>query len=280
MHRYDIVISHGAQSGLLLSLLRTLTLRRRPSHLIFDIGGMNGGRNKRIENLLISFALQSNPYIIVHSRIILENYRRTYKNLLSRTWYIPFGVDVDDFSAGRMDEEGGQYVLSFGASKRDYPTLLEAWQYLDTDVRLRIIGRKGDPTHSNVEYIERISIGELRRQIINSLFVVIPLPVFNYSYGQMSFLQSMSLGKAVVVTETPSSVDYIKHGHGAVLVRPYDVENMRDTLARLLDDRELLAELSAKARPYVVENFSERKMAAAVFEVIQTILASTPNRSD
>lgn len=274
-HRYDVVISHGAQSGLTYSLLRTLTFRKRPPHIIFDIGGMNGGRIRGFENLLIGFALRSNPYIICHSRVIIANYQQTYKSLLTRTWFIPFGADIDDFSPdGNSGAE--PYVLSFGdAFNRDYSTLLEAWQRLGTDVRLRIVGCRGEATHGNIEFIERVSIAELRRLIANARFVVIPLPVFNYSYGQMSFLQSMSVGKAVVVTETPSSVDYIEHGNGAFLVRPYDIESMHDALAKLLGDDELLARSSARARPYVAENFSEQKMAKGVFDVIQTILATT-----
>lgn len=270
---YDVVISHGAQSGLMYSLLRSISFRRKPLHIIFDIGSMNGGRNNKVENLVISSALRSNPYIICHSKVVIENYKTTYKNLVDRSCYIPFGVDVEDFSAsGEVDNEG--YVLSFGAAKRDYQTLLGAWSGLDTDCKLRIIGHKGEVSLPNVETVERVSIGELKEQIRKALFVVIPLPVFNYSYGQMSFLQSMSMGKTVIVTRTPSSIDYLQDGRGSFFVKPYDVEDMRAKLGCLLNDRELLRKSNGEARRFVVDNFSEKTMAEKVYAFVSAAQAA------
>jgi glycosyltransferase involved in cell wall biosynthesis len=268
---YDVVISHGAQSGLMYSLLSTLTLRKNPPHLIFDIGGMNGARNNKIENLLIRFVLKSNPYIICHSKVIIDNYKNTFSNLLGRSQYISFGVDVDDFSC---QECGGNkdYILSFGTSKRDYQTLLKAWSRIKTDKKLRLIGYAGSVVSPNVEIVEKVSIGELRLQIANALFVVIPLPVFNYSYGQMSFLQSMSMGKTVIVTETPSSIDYLQDGRGAFLVRPYDVADMKAKIELLLNDTNVLDLSNGKSRQYVIENFSEKQMAEKVEKFIQAVL--------
>lgn len=83
-NKYDIIMSHGAQSGLVLSLLRTLTFCKNPKHIIFDIGGMNGGRNNKMEIAMIKFALLGKPYIICHSKIIMDNYRKHFQNLVSK----------------------------------------------------------------------------------------------------------------------------------------------------------------------------------------------------
>lgn len=268
---YDLVISHGAQSGLMYSLLSTLTFRRTPTHIIFDIGGMNGGRNNLIENSLIRFALKSNPSIICHSQVILDNYKKSFVNLVERTRYIPFGVDVDDF-VPKQTQNKGNYVLAFGTSKRDYKTLLDAWSGIKTAAELRIIGHMQNSTNANVEVIGKVTIDELRTQIANSLFVVIPLPMFNYSYGQMSFLQSMSMGKTVIATETPSTIDYLQDGKGSFFVKPYDVVDMRAKLELLLNNRKLLDKTNAKARTFVLENFSEKKMALEVEKYCQFVL--------
>jgi glycosyltransferase involved in cell wall biosynthesis len=276
---YDLVISHGAQSGLMYSLMATLTFRRMPAHIIFDIGGMNGARNNLIENSLIRFALKSNPSIICHSKVILDNYKKSFLNLVERTRYIPFGVDVDDFVPKHTQNKGKNYVLSFGTSKRDYKTLLDAWSGIKTTVELRIIGHLQDSTISNVKVIGKVTIDELRTQIANSLFVIIPLPMFNYSYGQMSFLQSMSMGKTVIVTETPSSIDYLQDGKGSFFVKPYDVVDMHAKLELLLNNKKLLDKTSAKARPFVLESFSEKKMAQEIERYCQFVLwFNTSNR--
>jgi glycosyltransferase involved in cell wall biosynthesis len=270
---YDLVVSHGAQSGLIYSLLRAITFRRRPPHLIFDIGSMNGARSNKIENAVISLALKGQPHIVVHSRVIIDNYRQTYPALVERTKYIPFGVDVDDFTPAAT-EEVGNYVLAFGAAKRDYPTLLEAWAGIRTDTKLCLIGYRQSVELDNVETIARVSISELKEYIRQALFVVIPLPVFNYSYGQMSFLQSMSMGKTVVVTRTPSSVDYLQDGEGAYFVEPGDVAGMRDRISTLLNDEAMLAAANAKARAFVEAHFSEQMMAEQLHDYMQSLTGS------
>lgn len=275
---YDVVISHGAQSGLMYSFLRTLFFRKNKIHIIFDIGSMNGARQSKVENLIIQWMLKSNPYIICHSKVIIENYKSSYTNLVNRSLYIPFGVDVDDFKT-QTPTEKSNYILSFGASKRDYATLIEAWSGIKTPLKLRLIGYQKSTEIENVEVIGKVSIAELRTQIANALFVVIPLPVFNYSYGQMTFLQSMSMGKAVIVTQTPSSIDYIQDGVGALFVRPYDVADMREKIETLLNQSALLESLSKQARPYVMTHFSEQIMAEKIEQYIHHILNSSKNKS-
>ena len=274
--QYDIVISHGAQSGMVYALLNTITFSKKPLHIIIDIGGMNGGRQRLLENSLITFALKSKPAIICHSRVIIQNYLHTYKQLIKNTRFITFGIDADDFKPQKLIESGS-YILSFGAAKRDYATLLQAWAGVESNYKLRIIGLpKNNPLTKgvkNVEVIEKVSIAELKTHIANAKFVVIALPVFNYSYGQMSFLQSMSMGKAVIVTCTPSSIDYLQDGQGALLTKPYDSDDMREKISYLLNNSAALKALSDQARPYVLTHFSEQTMAENMHQFMQQQLA-------
>lgn len=271
--QYDVVISHGAQSGLMYSLLCTLFNRKSPLHIIFDIGAMNGGRANKLENSVIRFALKSNPGIICHSKVIIEHYKNSYSNLVPRSCYIPFGVDTQYFNQP-IDDNTENYVLTFGHVKRDYETLISAWSGINTTHKLRLIGCKQNVSTLNIEVINKVTINELKNQIANARFVVIPLPVFNYSYGQMSFLQSMSMGKTVIVTETPSSIDYLKDGKGSFFVKPHDVEDMRAKLKLLLNNKNLLADTNLKSRPYVLEHFSETQMAEKIEQFILTMLSS------
>ena len=275
---YDLVISHGAQSGLMYAMLRTLFLRKKPVHIIIDIGSMNGARQNKIENKVIQWMLKSNPSIICHSKIILENYKTTYPNLVNQSSYIPFGVDVDDFKPLKdtdvKDTDNLGYVLSFGHAKRDYQTLIKAWSGINTKHKLRIIGYKQTVAVANIEVIEKVSIAALKKQIAEALFVVIPLPVFNYSYGQMSFLQSMSMGKTVVVTQTPSSIDYLQDGKGSFFVKPHDVDDMRAKINLLLNNKPLLVQSNQKSRQYVLDHFSEQQMAQNVEQFILKALSA------
>lgn len=271
--KYDVVISHGAQSGLMYALLRTLFNRKKPLHIIFDIGAMNGAKAHPLENSVIRFVLKSNPAIICHSQIIIDYYKTAYPNLVNHSCYIPFGVDTDYFDQQKNVTSEESYILSFGSAKRDYKTLLEAWSGIQTSHRLRLIGYKQSINNmANVDVMAKVSIEELKNQIASALFVVIPLPVFNYSYGQMSFLQSMSMGKTVIVTETPSSVDYLTDGQGSFFVKPYDVADMRAKINLLINNKKLLEASNSKARLYVIKHFAEQQMAENIAQFIQSNL--------
>ena len=97
MRKYDIVISHGAQSGIVLALLRLIFGKGNTIHLIFDIGGMNGGKTQGVSTKLIQLAMKSNPYIIGHSSVIKDNIKQTYPWLTDRTKIILFGVGLDQY---------------------------------------------------------------------------------------------------------------------------------------------------------------------------------------
>lgn len=84
----------------------------------------------------------------------------------------------------------------------------------------------------------------------------------------------MSMNKTVIVTETPSSIDYLLDGKGSFFVKPYDVEDMRTKLKLLLNNKKLLANANRKSRPYVIEHFSKAQMAEKIEQFILTMLSS------
>lgn len=268
--KYDVIISHGAQSGLFYSLLATVfNSKKNPLHVIIDVGGMNGSRINKIETPLIRFALKSKPKIIYHTKSQLELYKQAYPELIQNSAYIRFGVDAEYFKP--QETRVDNYVLSFGFYKRDYNTLIEAWSKVRTDTKLKIIGIDGICT-DRIEYSRKVSIAELKEEIAKCLFVVIPLPVFNYSYGQMSFLQSMAMGKPVIVTRTPSSVDYLVEGKGTFYVNPYDIDDLADKISILLSEKEDLNVFGLKARKQIVEQLNEKIMTESLYSFIQSNL--------
>jgi glycosyltransferase involved in cell wall biosynthesis len=270
----DIVISHGAQSGLVYSLLKTLFFKKKPLHIIFDIGGMNGARNNKIEKTIIQFALRSNPHIICHSKVIIENYRQNYPEIIKNTRYIPFGVNPEEFIPDRTIQVKNQ-IFSFGFAKRDYDTLIKSWQQVDhKGCKLRIAGVSSLPLMYECQDIKLLGILDLEQlkfEIQSAQFVVIPLPIYKYSYGQMSFMQSMCLGKTVIVTKTPSTEDYLINGEGAYFVKPYDVEDLKDKINYLLTNNTILDESNQKARKFIENNHTEAQMAMRIYHFIKDI---------
>ena len=269
--KYDIVLSHGAQSGLVYALLsRFLKKEHKPLHVIIDIGAMNGGRNNKIETFLIRVALKSHPAIIYHASVQENFYQTVFKGLIRQSRFIPFGVNTAEFYPLNLSTEG--YVLSFGYAKRDYTTLLNAWQEIKTTTRLYIVGDDTIVSRDNIISFPKVSVDVLKQYIARCLFVVIPLPVYNYAYGQMSFLQAMAMGKPVIVTRTPSSVDYLQNAQGAFLVDPFDKSAMKHQIEYLLSIKDELSDLGYRARTHIINgHFDEKTMAENIYNFIKTL---------
>ena len=274
-NKYDIVISHGAQSGLVYELL-TSFVKIKPKHLMFDIGGLNGARINNFETPLIKFALRKNPYIIVHSSEQLSLYKNSYPNLSKNAHFIPFGADVEYFSTNNHKTPLKKTIVSFGYLKRDYTTLCNAFIASNkTDITLYIIGddslQSDYANHPNIVFLKRIPLKELIEHILQSWAVVVPLPVFNYSYGQMSFLQSMAMKKALIVTKTPSSQDYIKNTKGIIGVSPYNVDDMIKAIETITNKTSAeIKEMGEENYRVVSQFFNEKNMATQIYNYIIT----------
>lgn len=263
--KYDLFFSHGFRSAAVFSMLCKM-LNNKKRHYIFDVGCINGARNNSKYFMLYRKALESNCFLISHTKCQLDFYRENL-SLANNPIYIRFGVDTEYFHPKGIEKKG--YILSFGNSLRDNNTLLKSWAKMGSHTELHLVGASPvDNRYSKtIKVFPRMTITDLMRKIEESLFVIIPLPVLNYSCGQMSVLQSMSMGTPVVVTKVPSTIDYIEDGNGAIFVEPYDDSDMFDKIKYMLND-ENRRDLASNARRFVVDNCNEKTMAKQIFDFV------------
>ena len=234
---------------------------------------MNGARDEAYGFTLIKYAVTSVAGIIYHASVQAKFYHRHLP--LLKTCFIPFGADTELFHSTEEQEE--EYVVSFGRIKRDYDTLVEAWSRISnkkTTLKIigadRVLGEKSLPW--NIQLVGAVSIQELKSIIAKCRFVVLPLPYYRYAYGQMSLLQSMSMGKAVIVTKTPSTIDYVKDGNDALFVKPYDVEDLTKKIELLLGDTLLVTDIGKNAGRTIEMRFNEKVMAHNIYEFVNEII--------
>jgi glycosyltransferase involved in cell wall biosynthesis len=271
--KYDLIISHSARSGLVLALLRSLLKERLPPHVVIDVGCFNGGRSKPAELSLIKKASRSLSGIIAHSSIQSEYYDKYMPHLPYR--FVPFGVDADHFRP--LDFPPDDFILSFGSRARDYPTLIKAWGKVGKKrTRLKIIGidkiSSIDSRDSGIDVVGRVSLKTLMQNMAQARFIVIPLPYLKYSYGQMSFLQSMAMGKSCIVTRTPSSEDYLSDGNDALFARLHDPDDLAEKIAVLLHDDSLNSTIARNARQTIQTRYNEKNMANEFHKFISSII--------
>lgn len=271
--RYDLIICHGAQSALFLAFLRSILGKKLPPYLVIDVSAFNRGRTSIFEIAPIRLAARSIDCVVYHARIQEEHYRRHFPFLLERSKFVPFGAD--QFLFQPLEVQKDSYILSIGHNWRDWNTLIQAFQELKTDYYLKIVGDQNvfvpAKIRSRVQCLPYIKIDDLRLAMAKAAFVVLPLPYFPHAYAQMTLLQSMAMGKAVIVSRVPGIIDYVRDKENALLANPGDVSDLKSKMELLLVNPEKRNVLEKKARKSIESEFNEIKMAQGIFEAASKI---------
>lgn len=269
--QYDLILSHGMQSGVVLSLWRRF-FRTKAKHSVFDIGSFNSAAESGGALKLMQFAGKSVDGLIYHTSSQLEYYKKFFPWLVAKSKFIRFGTDLEFFDPAALaeSEDRNKYLLCVGYSKRDWDTLVKAYQKLDTDITLRLVGHVNDQYRNipGIEQIPFVPIRELINQIYNARICVLPLESFNYSYGQMTLMQQMALGKCVIAARVPSLADYIENEKTAVIYEPKNADELAEKMKLLLENEDLCETLAKNGQTWLKNNCNERIMAQEIEKFI------------
>jgi glycosyltransferase involved in cell wall biosynthesis len=90
------------------------------------------------------------------------------------------------------------------------------------------------------------------------------------SFRRTTFIAALSHGCPVVTTHPAVPLTELRDGENVLLVPPRDVESLARAIARLADDADLRARLSANART-LGHQFDWKQIARQTLEVYQTV---------
>lgn len=269
---YDLIISHGMQSGVVLSLWRKI-FKTRAKHIVFDIGSFNSAAETGSALKLMQSTSRSVDGFIYHTSSQMEYYQRFFPWIVPKCHFIKFGVDPEFFcpkNTKTQDDKKG-YMICVGYSKRDWDTVVHAYIKLDGRMKLRLVGHIDD-RYKNIKGIEQISvipIKDLISQIEDAEFCILPLRSYNYSYGQMTLMQQMALSKCVIAARVPSLIDYIRDMDTAVGYDPGDSNDLAEKMLYLIEHKEVCMRIGCNARRYIEESNNEEIMAKEIEKVLK-----------
>jgi phosphatidylinositol alpha-mannosyltransferase len=208
---------------------------------------------------------------------------------------IPNGVDVDRYRRAvpvARWQDGTQNLLFVGRfePRKGVLDLLRAYRILRRgghDCRLLLVG--GGPQErearryvatrrlQGVEFLGRVSDDE-KAQLFRTADVFIAPATGRESFG-IVLLEAMAAGAPIVASDIHGYKGVVRRGREALLVQPRDHDDLADSIARLLDDRALAAEMSA-AGAIRAEEFSWPRVTAKVDDyygfAIRRLAASGP----
>lgn len=267
LDKYDLVVSHGMPSAVIVALWQHL-FKKKIKHIVFDIGCFNSAAESGRIMKIMQYVSKSIDGIIYHTKCQKEYYEKYYPWLTNKSEFIRFGTDLEFFDSDSLKKSSdyGKYIVCIGASRRDWDTLIKAYKLLDTNLELRIIGHTDEKYNGikGVKQIPFIPVTDMINQIYNARLCVLPLEAFNYSYGQMTFLQQMALGKCVIAADVPSLNGYAEDKKTAVFYEAKNENSLKDAVKFVLDNPEKETKIISNARDHLKNECNEKIMAEQI----------------
>lgn len=260
------IITCFPQLAMTVGALKGLTARKTKIVAYnFNLGGLPGGARR----LLARLAARHVDIFVVHSPSEVVPYARYLSVEERRIRFVP--LQRGELTLERREDMLAPYLLAMGSAHRDYFTLISVAESLG--LRTLIVTRKDMieqlPKRPCVEFRHGLSEAECLELLAGARLSVIPIDNLATASGQVTVVNSMMLGVAVIATKCPGTDGYLEDGVTGLLVEPFDTEGMKQAIRRLwynLAEREAVA---SAGKAYALNHFSDPAVAGA----LQAILA-------
>lgn len=263
--RPDLVHAHGALNYALWAVLSGF-----PRVLVTCWGSdvLLAPARSALGRWKVRYALRRAGYVTATSRTLLQE-AQAVAGLPLRGEVLHWGVDLEAFASGDRPPGTGVTFLStrghtslynvdviiraFGLLRDDHPQarLLVAHKGELTDELEHLVHDLG--LADTVDFLGWVEEAELPR-LYGNADVYISVPSSDAS--AVSNLEAMASGCAVIVSDLPSSREWVDHEVSGLVVPANDVEALHDAMRSLAGDQALRARLGRAARKVVEERGS------------------------
>lgn len=267
----DLVLSIFESSPTFLLLARRL-LGFRPKIAIWDIAPDETWKTRKIIQDIVLPRID-HVFLLSSSQ---QAYAERRWNALHKTSVVWHHVDTEFYQPVRPNPIAGP-VLAIGDDHgRDWDTFIQAVAPLDIEVIAKTKKQLTLPRNRNCRLTQishRISYKELRNLYAQSSLVVIPLKNTLNVSGVGSLLESMAMGKAIVISDNPPIRDYLVPDKMCRVIPVGDSASMQSAIIDLLHNPTLLNEYGRVARERAISLYSEEAFASRLSEQIRDVIA-------
>jgi glycosyltransferase involved in cell wall biosynthesis len=247
------IVTAFPQLPVFLGMLNRLTGARRPILCwSFNLGTQFSGWRVR----LARFGLRGVDALVVHSRREIETYSALLGLERSRFVFLPFSVLP--LTPTLTEDAESPYVLAMGTARRDYRALIAALTRLGLP-GIIVAGPhalEGLDVPEFVQVRSNLTLAECHALSQRARVNVVPVDNDTTASGQVTIVETMMLGRAVVATRCIGSEDYIADGGTGLLVEPRDVDALAAAIRRMWEDDALRRRLDAAARAHALAHFT------------------------
>ena len=276
--RYEVVVTGYEQPAIWFGLMQRV-LRRRPApHVyLYQYSNLPEDRLGRwFKRRFLGAIMREARAVVVFSRLQIRLYSEAFGVPESTFVWIPY---YSTLWGAEYETTEGDYVFSGGDYTRDYASLFEAVRPLPYRTVIAAFYRsyfKGLQIPSNVEILTTTHEGFLE---LTAGAGVVAVPLRGgllHPGGEQTYLNAMALGKAVIVTDDVGAGQYIENGVSGVVLKPGDVEGLRQAIVRFMENRSLARNVGEAARA-AAARYSPDAFFARLLTVIEECVHGQPN---
>ena len=206
--------------------------------------------------------------IFVYSKSEGKDYATTFSMDKSMFYVIALGIE-DMYAEYEHCIEDNGVILAPGRSNRDYGFLINAW---DCNRKLTIVCDNMHPSilkeirDKSIIVKENCYNGSYLTELARCHMVVVPLDDSAISSGQLVILQSMMMGKPVVVTRNIPAKEYFSDEMAWLMIEK--TKDELEDVMRKLDDEETYRITSGQERHHFIKNHTIEATARSVASYI------------
>lgn len=284
---YDVYHLHQNASPVALLLRafgkKTICTIHRQDWKVAKWGGLAKAYLKFGEWVALNVAHKTT---VVSAALETEFSERHQKDVI----YIPNGAPLAEprplsAVATGYGAEQGRYFLFLGrlGVEKNLPLLIEAFRGVRTDMKLVIVGGGEEGLVGELKSLAapdpRIvftgpQFGDVAQEFFSNPYLFV-LPSSEEGMP-IALLEAMAYGNAVLVSDIAPNVQVVEDGEDryGFIFKEGDVEALRATLQRLVDDEESVADMRRRVLPYVRAAYSWDHAVDETLKVYEALRSS------
>lgn len=209
--------------------------------------------------------------VVCYSSFEKVRYGELFPKSAHKFAFVPFGLHVPgSIEADASSSVDGRF-FSAGRSGRDYVLLTKVFSNLKYELRIAcdlVAVQAGCSKSSNILWLTDCFGDAYLDEIRRASVVVVPLAVEDISAGQMVVLQAMAFGKPVIVTRTPTMLDYAGVDSGVVLISPGSEKELQNAIDLVAGDAVLRNVMGAKSRESYLQRHTPKMFVRNLMDAV------------
>ena len=258
----DIVVSVFPQLAASAGLLKRIAPNTKVLAWMFNVGTCHDGWRRKMAQMSLSKV----DLFVVHTRREIKIYAEWLNMPEDRFVFVPY--QSKEIPTTFEEDTDAPFIAAMGSAHRDYGMFAKVIDELKlpTVIASSKAALRGIELNDCIETpfgISKEKCLELTQRARVNVIPLLPKPAVTAA-GQVTLVEAMFMGKALVANEYYGVEDYVQHGKTGLLVKPGDYEGFRDAIKLLWDDKDLRDEIGSNAQDYARKTFSDQAAAMAL----------------